>query len=49
MSLINISFELIILSWLIFGFWFNISFKADFINDSYILDVSTKEKGGKDE
>lgn len=23
--------------------------KADFISDSYILDVSTKEKGGKDE
>lgn len=23
--------------------------KADFIKDSYILDVSTKEKGGKDE
>ena len=23
--------------------------KADFINDSYILDVSTKEKGGKNE
>ena len=22
---------------------------ADFLNDSYILDVSTKEKGGKDE
>ena len=23
--------------------------EADFINESYILDVSTKEKGGKDE
>lgn len=23
--------------------------EADFINDSYILDVSTKEKGGKNE
>lgn len=23
--------------------------EADFLNDSYILDVSTKEKGGKDE
>ena len=23
--------------------------KADFISDSYILDISTKEKGGKDE